>query len=226
MEQRTEQIDGILGKIEVIRQNHSRIVAGGKTIHIDPFRFDSEPKDADFILITHDHHDHFSPADIERVANAKTVLVVPENMLAKAAAVEKIVAKTVAVKPGEKYVVDGLEFETVPAYNVLKPFHPLLAGWVGYVINADGVRIYVAGDTDATREAKAVRCDVALLPVGGKYTMNAKQAAGLANLIRPKAAIPVHYGSVVGSEEDGLEFERLVDPAIKVVFKIPFGKKD
>ena len=222
MEQRTEQINGILGKIEVFRQNHSRIVAGGKTIHIDPFRFDSEPKDADFILITHDHHDHFSPADIERVANTKTVLVVPENMLAKAAAVETLVAKTVAVKPCEKYVVDSLEFETVPAYNVGKPFHPKSAGWVGYVLNVDGSRVYVAGDTDATAEAENVKCDVALLPIGGTYTMNAKQAAGLANKIRPAAVIPVHYGGIVGREHDGFDCEKQVDGGIKVAFKIRF----
>jgi len=222
MEQKNEQIDAILGKIEVFGQNHSRIVAGGKTVHIDPFRFDSEPKDADFILVTHDHHDHFSPADIERVANAKTVLVVPENMLAKAAAVENLVSKTVAVKPGEKYVVDGLEFETVPAYNVGKPFHPKSAGWVGYVLNVDGARVYVAGDTDATAEAENVKCDVALLPIGGTYTMNAKQAAGLANKIRPAAVIPVHYGGLVGREKDGFDFEKQVEGGIKVVFKIRF----
>ena len=211
--------------IQVFGQNFIRFTAGDKVVYVDPFRSESSPNDADFIFITHDHYDHFSPEDIRRTACGRTVLIVPGTMEEKAEQVRPFVADIFKVDPPVGYELQGIEFETVPAYNVLKPFHPLLAGWVGYVINADGVRIYVAGDTDATREAKAVRCDVALLPVGGKYTMNAKQAAGLANLIRPKAAIPVHYGSVVGSEEDGLEFERLVDPAIKVVFKIPFGKK-
>ena len=125
-------------------------------------------------------------------------------------------------KPCEKYVVDSLEFETVPAYNVGKPFHPKSAGWVGYVLNVDGSRVYVAGDTDATAEAENVKCDVALLPIGGTYTMNAKQAAGLANKIRPAAVIPVHYGGIVGRENDGFDFEKQVDGGIKVAFKIRF----
>lgn len=208
--------------IEVFRQNHIRIRCGDKEVHIDPFWSDSAPKNADFILITHDHSDHFSPSDIERTACGSTVLIVPEKMLEKASQVKDMVRSIVTVKPGEAYCVEGLEFETVPAYNKIKPFHPKSAGWVGYIIKTGGKRIYIAGDTDATKEAASVRCDIALLPIGGTYTMDPKEAAELADKIKPETVIPVHYGGIVGKEKDGLDFKKRVSGDIDVVFKIKF----
>ncbi len=104
----------------------------------------------------------------------------------------------------------------------MKPFHPRTAQWVGYILRIDGKRIYIAGDTDATKEAKAVKCDIALVPVGGTYTMDARKAAELVNLIRPEVAIPVHYGSIVGKTSDGEAFAELVEPPVKVELKIKF----
>ena len=118
--------------------------------------------------------------------------------------------------------LDDFSFETVPAYNRLKPFHPRGAGWVGYVFDLGEERIYVAGDTDLTVEARQVRCDIALVPVGGTYTMNAKQAAELVNAIRPSAAIPTHYGSVTGSAGDAETFAAAVDPDISVEIKMQY----
>jgi L-ascorbate metabolism protein UlaG (beta-lactamase superfamily) len=109
-----------------------------------------------------------------------------------------LVGRILTVKPGVYREVEDLEFETVPAYNLLKPFHPKGAEWVGYILRIDGKRIYIAGDTDETKEAKAVKCDIALVPIGGTYTMDAKKAAELVNTIRPEVAIPTHYGSIVG----------------------------
>ncbi len=148
------------------------------------------------------------------------MLVVPEKMEKKAGEVAGFVGKTVTVKPGIIKEIDNLEFETVPAYNTLKPFHPKSAEWVGYILRVDGKRIYIAGDTDATREAKAVKCDIAIVPVGGKYTMDAKQAAELVNEICPEVAIPVHYGRVVGSAQDGETFASMVKSPTKVEIKI------
>jgi L-ascorbate metabolism protein UlaG (beta-lactamase superfamily) len=118
--------------------------------------------------------------------------------------------------------VDGLEFETVPAYNILKPFHPKQAEWVGYILQIGGKRIYVAGDTDATKEAKSVSCDVALIPIGGTYTMDVKNAAELANILQPDVVIPTHYGCIVGNPEDGEAFAKLVKAPVKVELKIRF----
>ena len=215
-----DAIDGI----DVYKQNHVRIRADGRTVHIDPFMVGTEIKDADYILITHDHYDHFSVRDIAKTAKESTVLVVPEAIKKKAEAAEGLVERIVTVTPGNVYDIGGLSLETVPAYNIGKPFHPKGAGWVGYILNLGGARIYIAGDTDATKEAEAVTCDIALVPIGGIYTMNPKQAADLVNTIRPGIAVPVHYGEIVGREKDGVKFENAVGKDIQVVFKIPFGK--
>lgn len=197
---------------------HSSIRIGGiaGVVYVDPYMVKDRPQDADYVFVTHDHYDHFSPEDIEKVAKENTVLIVPEKMKAKAEKESAGRFRVVPVKPSAAYEIGTLAFETVPAYNKLKPFHPKAAGWVGYVIVMDGRRIYVAGDTDATAEAKQVSCDVALVPIGGTYTMNAGQAAELINGIRPAAAIPTHYGSVVGSKEDAETFRAKVDEGIRV----------
>lgn len=212
----------MIGNIEVFIQNSIRIRSRVGVIYIDPFQMKEEPKDADFVLITHDHYDHFSPEDIGKVSKADTILVVPEKMAAKAREVSGMVGKIETVKPSVYREMGGLEYETVPAYNTLKPFHPKSAEWVGYILRIDGKRIYIAGDTDATKEAKAVKCDIALVPIGGTYTMDAKKAAELINTIRPDVAIPVHYGHIVGKPGDGEVFAENVMAPIKVEFKIAF----
>ncbi len=206
--------------IEVFTQNSIRIRSRMKTIYIDPFQMKEEPHDADFILITHDHYDHFSVEDIGKVSRRDSVLVAPEKMGDKAQKAADIVGKIVTVKPGTYHNFDGLEFNTVPAYNNLKPFHPRSAGWVGYILHIDGKRIYVAGDTDLTKEIKDVKCDVALVPIGGTYTMDAKKAAELVNLIRPVVAIPTHYGSIVGRKEDAEVFAANVKEPVKTEIRM------
>ncbi len=208
--------------ITVFTQNSIRITDRDRRIYIDPFQMREEPHDADYILITHDHYDHFSPEDIEKVAGSSTILIVPEKMQGKADAVANLVCRIVTVKPGVYREIDGLEMETVSAYNRLKPFHPKNAEWVGYILRGDGRRIYIAGDTDATKEAKAVKCDIALVPVGGIYTMDAKTAAVLVNTIRPSVAIPVHYGNIVGKPDQGKVFADHVKDPVRVEFKISF----
>lgn len=200
--------------IHVFGQNCIRIKAAVGVVYTDPFRMTEEPHDADFVLITHDHYDHFSPEDLAKVCKKSTVLVVPERMAEKAQEVSGLVGKTVTVRYGSAYSVDGLNFETVRSYNIGKMFHPKDAEWVGYIIEADAGRVYVAGDSDATEEAKAVRCDVALIPIGGKYTMDASEGAELVNLIRPKLAIPVHFFD----PEVLKKFVSLVDPEIPTEF--------
>lgn len=209
-----------MADIEVFTQNSIRISGGNMRICVDPFRMTEAPKDADIILITHDHYDHFSPDDIAKVCKADAILVVPEKMQAKSKEVAGKVGRIETVKPGESRNIAGLELETVPSYNLMKPFHAKSAGWVGYIVTVDGKRIYVAGDTDATKEAKSVRCDIALVPIGGTYTMNAKQAAELINEIKPELTIPVHYGSIVGSPQDAKTFAGAVTDSVKVEIRM------
>ena len=201
--------------IKVFTHNSIRIQNGDKAIYIDPFEMKQAPHDADYILITHDHYDHFSPNDIAAVAKADTILVVPEKMADKTDKVADCIGKTVTVEQGETKDIYGLVLETVPAYNTLKPFHMKSAGWVGYIFEAEGKRVYIAGDTDATKEAMAVKCDIALVPIGGYYTMDYKEAAALINTIGPEIAIPTHYGSIVGSPKDGEGFKKFVKPPVK-----------
>ena len=207
-----------MASIEVFIQNSIRITGEGRKIYIDPFRMEEKPHDADIVFVTHDHYDHYSPEDIEKVCKNGTVLVVPAKMKAKE--VLQLVAEVVSVMPGNHYEISGLSVDTVAAYNKHKPFHPKHAGWVGYIFTIDGERIYVAGDTDATDEAMQVRCDTALVPIGGTFTMDAKKAAELINVIKPKVAIPVHYGDLVGSKEDADVFAGLVKEPVRVEVKI------
>ena len=209
----------MVDKIDVFKQNSIRIKSDVGMIYIDPFKIDDETHDADFILITHDHYDHFSSEDIAKVKNDTTVLVVTEKMEAKAVK-ESGIKEIETVKPGTYHEIGNLELETIPMYNILKPFHPKAAGWVGYILKINGKRIYIAGDTDATKEAKEVICDIALVPIGGTYTMDAKKAAELVNEINPEVAIPTHYGSIVGKLSDAKVFAANVKDTIKVVEKI------
>ena len=202
--------------IEVLTHSSIRIRSDRGVIYVDPFQMRDEPHDADYVFVTHEHYDHFSPNDIGKAAKDGTVLIVPESMKAKAEKDTGGEYTVITTSPGSSFELDDFSFEAVPAYNRLKPFHPRSADWLGYVFILGDERIYVAGDTDLTVEARQVRCDVVLVPVGGTYTMNAKQAAELVNAIRPATAIPTHYGGPVGNEKDGEEFASKVDPEIKV----------
>ncbi len=214
------EIQNMLENIRVNTQSSIRIEAPEGIVYLDPLEIGDAAHDADFVLITHDHHDHFSPSDIRKVAGAETVLVIPQKMEKQAQEQCGFVGSIVTVRPGEALTVKGLALETVPAYNNIKHFHPQSAGWVGYILIIDGIRIYAAGDTDATKDNRRVRCDIAMVPIGGTYTMNAKAAAELVNEIRPGVAIPIHYGSIVGSPADAETFTALIDPEIRVERKL------
>lgn len=211
----------MIDNIEVFTQNSICVTAGGRRIYIDPYGVTEKTGDADIVFLTHDHYDHFSPEDIEKIRKDGTKFVFPVKMGKK---LDKAIGAggTLAVEPGKSYELDGISFETVAAYNILKPFHPKFDGWVGYILDIDGCRIYIAGDTDATSEAKTVKCDIALVPIGGTYTMDAKAAAELINKISPEYAVPTHYGSIVGSPSDGKAFEEKVKAPVKVVHKLSF----
>ncbi len=200
---------------------HSSIrIRGKKTIYIDPFKIEGKARDGDLILITHDHYDHFSPEDIARVARDTARIVVPEKMKDQAADLGFSGDKLLTVSPGILKETDGILVEAVAAYNNMKPFHPRKKGWVGYLLTIDGRRIYIAGDTDMTKENQKIKCDVAMVPIGGTYTMDAKKAAELVNLIGPGTAIPTHYGSIVGKKEDEEIFCKNVNAGIKVEIRM------
>jgi L-ascorbate metabolism protein UlaG (beta-lactamase superfamily) len=181
-----------------------RIEDGTKQIYIDPWNVPRGAPKADVILVTHSHFDHFSEPDITALSTKTTKVVGPADVA------RKLGALATAVKPGQSITLDALKVTTIPAYNVAKQFHPRSSNWVGYVITlSSGMTVYHAGDTDGTPEMKALtNVDVALLPVSGKYVMTAEEAAGAANAFKPKVAIPMHYGAIIGGPPDAEKFKK------------------
>lgn len=184
------------------------------TIYFDPFQINHDYNDADIILITHDHYDHYSEEDIDRVVKKDTIIVAPMDLKEKLLNHGFQTEQIVLVEPNQNYQIKGIEVHTIPAYNTNKAFHKKEYGWVGYLIMLDGITYYIAGDTDITEENLQVRCDVAFVPVGGTYAMTYGEAASLVNQIHPKIAVPIHYGSIVGTKEDGKKFSELLDSDI------------
>ncbi len=187
-----------------------RIDAGEPVIYIDPWQVGDQPKKADLVLITHDHHDHCSLEDVEAVYKDGTEIVTI------AAAAKKLPGKTVhTVGPGDAVTVKGIAVEAVPAYNINKfrspgvPFHPRDAGHVGFIVTVDGVRVYHAGDTDCIPEMKDIKADIALVPVSGTYVMTVDEALEAVKIINPRLAIPMHVGRGIGSMEDARRFKEV-----------------
>jgi L-ascorbate metabolism protein UlaG (beta-lactamase superfamily) len=182
---------------------------GERRVYVDPWGTGPDEPHADLILITHAHTDHFQPEEIARLSTTGTKLVAPHDVAAE------LTGDVTPVAPGEDHEIAGVRFSTVPAYNTREEaldFHPKAKRWVGYIFEFAGFSYYHAGDTDHAPELDDVRTDVALLPIGGHYTMDAAEAAGLAKAIGPKTAVPMHFGFVVGSRSDGERFRAAAAP--------------
>jgi len=202
-----------IGDIDISWKGHSGFVIEGnnKLIYIDPYNLQGENEEADIILITHPHYDHCSIADIEKIIKDGTIVVCPAGCQSKIAKLDKgIELRTIDV--GETIeLANGIAIGGIPAYNINKPNHPKSERWLGYLLKVNGISIYHAGDTDLIPEMKklAGKLQVALLPVGGNFTMNSREAAEAAALIKPGLALPMHYGSVAGSLADAEAFKKL-----------------
>ncbi len=177
------------------------IKADDKIVAIDPYQVGAvEP--ADILLITHAHYDHCSPEDVDKLQTDSTVIVTePESA-------KQLSGDIRIMKPGDAIDVKGTKIEAVAAYNTNKKFHPKKKNWLGFIVTLGGSRIYHAGDTDLIEEMADLQVDIALLPVSGTYVMTAEEAVEAAKLIKPAVAIPMHYDSLVGSEEDAQAFAK------------------
>lgn len=182
-----------------------RLAGDGGVVYIDPWKVpDTARADGNVVIVSHDHYDHCSPDDVVRVAVPGATIVAPPDTAAKFPA-------ATPAGPGEKVIVGGVTVEAIPAYNVGKKFHPRENGWIGAVVTLDATRIYYAGDTDLIDEMGQLEAiDVALLPVGGTYTMTPAEAAQACQRIGCKQAIPYHWGDIVGSADDAAAFETAV----------------
>jgi L-ascorbate metabolism protein UlaG (beta-lactamase superfamily) len=202
---------GLLGRLHWLGHASFRL-DGPPTIYLDPWRLKGRLPQADLILISHDHHDHCSPDDVKRISGPGTVIV------ANATAAKKLRGDVRALRPGERTTVGEVEIEAVPAYNVVKSYHPRQAGHVGFIVTVGGERLYFAGDTDRIPEMVDITCDVALLPVGGNYTMDAAEAAAAAADIEPRVAVPMHWGAgVAGTRDDAERFRSLYDGQVAIL---------
>jgi L-ascorbate metabolism protein UlaG (beta-lactamase superfamily) len=202
----------------------SFLYEGPPVVYFDPWRLDqgSAPAatlpTADVVLVSHEHGDHCSPDDVQRVSGPGTVIVANQG------SAEQLVGDVRVLRPGDEVTVGEVTVRAVPAYNVNKyrspgnPFHPRSALHNGYVLTVGGVRVYFAGDTDQIPEMASIECDVALLPVSGTYVMTAEEAAEAARVIQPKVAVPMHYGAgVAGTLDDAARFQSLYEGAVKIL---------
>lgn len=199
----------------------SILISGNVKIYFDPINMDKR-YDADYIFITHSHYDHFSKEDILKLKNDNTIIVGPYDIYDKCLEMGFSKENVIKVKPYEEYNYGVIKVKTVPAYNLNKPFHPKENGWVGYVLEFEGKTYYVAGDTDGLDENLSIAVDMAFIPIGGTYTMDALEASDFVNKLKPKTVVPIHYGMVVGTEDDLNKFIENVDSSIEV--KVLLGK--
>jgi len=197
----------------------AKIEGNNKVIYIDPYNLEKTDKKADLILITHPHYDHCSVQDIESIVKPGTSIVLPPDCQSKIAKILQEVDMQI-IELGDEIEVKGIKILAFPAYNINKNFHPKSEGWLGYVLSfgegKEAVQVYHAGDTDFIPEMKKLSGYhnlIALIPVSGKFVMNSEEAAEAVKVIKPKIAIPIHYGSVAGSIDDAEKFVELCKQA-------------
>ncbi|MHC4750508.1 MAG: MBL fold metallo-hydrolase [Planctomycetota bacterium] len=180
-------------------------------IYIDPWKLEQSLHDATLVLVSHSHYDHYSAEDIAKVSGPGTKLIASADVVAKEKAGE-------AIMSGLTIDLGSIRVTGVAAYNPAKDFHPKAKNWIGFVIEVGSKRIYYAGDTDLTEEIKTLKeIDIALLPVGGKYTMDAAEAAEASKHIEPIQVIPYHWGDIVGSRSDVDKFANMVECDVKIL---------
>ena len=199
--------DELSRMIQWYGQSSLRIEMGGKLVWLDPVKVPIVEK-ADLILITHDHADHYSPADIKKLSGPTTIVLVGFDG-----------SSFPRIRPGDRRTFGDLSIEALPAYNVVKTqFHPKSAGYCGFILSAGALRLYDAGDTERIPEMKGIDCDVAFLPLGQTYTMGSVAEAAQAALdVKAKIAVPIHFGLYEGTEADAKEFARLLRGKVDVI---------
>ena len=203
-----------IGDVELKWLGHSGfIIKNHRVIYIDPYNIKEGGEKADLILITHSHYDHCSVVDMNKIVKEGTRIVITADCQSKIAKF-RVPMHVDVVEPGQELDLGSVKIDIFPAYNADKPFHPKDEGWVDYLIKMHDVLVYHAGDTDVIPEMQKLtghsgKKFVALLPVGGRFTMTAEEASEAAKLIKPSLAVPMHYGSIVGDDSDAEEFVRL-----------------
>lgn len=196
--------------VNLFKHNSIKIINNNLNVYIDPFRIDVVSNDADIIFITHSHYDHFSIEDIMNIKKDTTKIVSTKDTYKEIKNYFKD-EDIIIVEPNNSYNILGINFSTVRAYNVNKEYHPIKNDWVGYILNIDKKKYYIMGDTDVNEDNSNIECDVLFIPIGGKFTMDYKEAANYTNSINPSVVIPTHYGLIVGDVDLGVKFKELIN---------------
>jgi L-ascorbate metabolism protein UlaG (beta-lactamase superfamily) len=194
--------------VEITWLGHASVMIRSTTvIYIDPWKLPKSSPRADIILLTHEHRDHYSEKDIQLISHNSTRVVAPMST--------PVVTDTIA--PGKVITIQGVSIQAVHAYNIGKAFHPKTNSWVGYIVDLDGKKIYHTGDTDRIPEMKNISVDLAFLPVGGTYTMDAQEASEAAKDIKTRFIIPIHFGDIVGSHKDAKKLAELCTCNVRIL---------
>ena len=189
----------------------------GKTVYIDPYIIPKNPCKGDIILVTHEHYDHCELKNIRELRKPHTAVI------ASSQAAKRIEGAAIA-RAGDLINLNGIHITAVNAYNIDKYFHKKGVG-LGFVIESDSKRIYHSGDTDFIPGMEGLEnIDVALMSVGGRYTMDYLEAARAVKTIKPRIAIPMHWGSIVGGGKDAKGFKKKVEEETETRVYI-LGKK-
>ena len=195
----TDNINTSSGDLKITCIGHATLMFtfNGKVIHVDPdgrLADYSTLPEADIVLITHEHGDHFDLSAIKILRTNQTELVLTETCAKK-------ISGGIVMKNGDMQIIQGIKFEAIPAYNIIhkrdngQPFHPEAVG-NGYILTFNNKRVYVAGDTENIPEMKALQgIDVAFLPMNLPYTMTPEMVTEAAKLFRAKILYPYHYGN-------------------------------
>jgi len=210
--------------IQITPISHATMVLqfGGQVIYTDPIggeeSFAGQPAPT-IILVTDIHQDHMNADTLSAFVKDNPVIVAPQAVVDQLAS--ELAQKIVVLKNGEKTTQKGIDIEAIPMYNIPESpdsFHTKGRG-NGYVISAEGKRVYVSGDTSATPEMKALQnIDIAFLTMNLPYTMDIQEAADAVLAFKPKVVHPYHYRSQNGLS-DVNKFKQIVeekDPTIKV----------
>lgn len=204
--------------IKINTQSSIKIVLD-KVIYFDPYKIEEKCHDADIIFITHDHYDHMDVESINNVKNEETIIIAPKTMEGVIGQIQ--FREYIYLDPNEERNIYSINIKAIRAYNSVKPFHPMENNWLGYIISYNNISYYIAGDTDKTIDNEKVKCDIALIPIGGHFTMDVNEATDLVKIINPKIVIPTHYGSIVGNKEDSKRLkEALSNTTIEVIEKL------
>ncbi len=207
-----------VGNIEIKWLGHSGfLIKNSKVIYIDPYQIKENSEKADLIFITHSHYDHCSVGDMQKIVKEGTKIVMPADCQSKITRFNVPINMEI-IEPNQEFEIGEIKVSTLPSYNLDKHFHPKDESWVGYLIKMNNVLVYHPGDCDLIPEMQKLtgykqpgKEFVALLPVGGRFTMNAEEAAEAAKLIKPTIAIPMHYGSIIGTKDDAQEFKEICE---------------